>query len=86
MHTALFYIYCIEVLEEEYPVALDQLAYNQMFANSDFHSIFVEKDRSNKTGINLSTKGNNTETEPTVKLFGVKLDNKLNCDSHFRVV
>ena len=73
----------VEVLEEQSNVALDWLAYNEMIANPEkFHAIIVKKDRSDTTGINIKIKGQNIKTESTVKLLGVKLDNKLNFNPH----
>ena len=54
-----------------------------MIANPDnFQAIIVNKDRSDTTGINIKIKGQSIKTAPTVKLLGVKRDNKLNFNPH----
>ena len=47
-----------------------------------FQAIFIKKDRSDTSGIDISLSDKNINSEKTVKLLGVKLDNKLNFDAH----
>ena len=42
----------------------------------------IKKDRSDTTGIDISLSDKNIKSERTVKLSGVKLDNKLKFDAH----
>ena len=73
----------ISVLEDESDVALDWLESNQMIANPDkFHALIVKKDQAKTFGEKICIKGNEIHTESTVKLLGVKLDHKLNFDTH----
>ena len=54
-----------------------------MIANPEnVQSIWIKKDRSDTRGIDISLSDKNFKSEKTVKLSGVKLDNKLNFNPH----
>ena len=42
----------------------------------------IRKDQSDASGVNISIQGKSIKSEDSVKLLGIKLDNKLNFDSH----
>ena len=64
-------------------VALKWLKENEMIANpGKFQAIFIKKDRSDTSGTDISLSDKNIKSEKTVKLLGIKLDNKLNFDAH----
>ena len=72
-----------KVLEGEANVLLKWLKENEMIANpGKFQAILIKKDRSDTSGIEISLSDKNIKLEKTAKLLGVKLDNKLNFDSH----
>ena len=69
----------VRILEKETNVALTWLDRNEMIANPDkFNALLVRKDGENTTGQNISFQGHAIQSEETVKLLGVTLDNKLN--------
>ena len=73
----------VEVLEEEAGNALSWLDQNEMIANPNkFHALFVKKDQTDTSGINLDFLGQSIQSEESVKLLGVTLDYKLNFDPH----
>ena len=73
----------VKVLENEANNALSWLERNEMIANPDkFHALFVKKDQTDTSGINLDFQGHSIKSEETVKLLGVTLDYKLNFDPH----
>ena len=73
----------VRVLENEADSALSWLERNEMIANPNkFHALFVKKDQTNTSGINLNFQGHSIKSEETVKLLGVTLDYKLNFDPH----
>ena len=73
----------LKVLEGEANVALKWLKENEMIANpGKFQAILIKKDRSDTSGIDISLSDKNIKSEKTVKLLGIKLDNKLNFDPH----
>ena len=54
-----------------------------MIANpGKFQAILIKKDRSDTSGIDINLSDKNIKSEKTVKLLGIKLDNKLNFDPH----
>ena len=56
---------------------------NEMIANlNKFHALFVKKDQTDTSGINLDFLGQSIQSEESVKLLGVTLDYKLNFDPH----
>ena len=73
----------VKVLEEEAGNALPWIDQNEMIANPNkFHALFVEKDQTDTSGINLDFPGQSIQSEESVKLLGVTLDYKLNFDPH----
>ena len=73
----------LKVLEGEANVALKWLKENEMIANpGKFQAILIKKDRSDTSGIDINLSDKNIKSEKTVKLLGIKLDNKLNFDPH----
>ena len=73
----------IDVLEGEANISLEWLKNNDMIANPEkFHALLISKDQSNTSGVNISIQGKSIKSEDSVKLLGIKLDNKLNFDSH----
>ena len=73
----------IKILEEETNIAILWLNHNHMIANPEkFHSIIIQKSRKETTGNILNINQEQIESEPWVKLLGVKIDNKLNFDLH----
>ena len=73
----------LKVLEGEANVALKWLKENEMIPNPwKFQAIFIKKDHSDTSGIDISLSDKNIKSEKTVTLLGVKLDNKLNFDAH----
>ena len=73
----------VKVLEEEASNALSWLDQNKMIANPNkFHALFVKKDQTDTSGINLDCLGQSIQSEESVKLLGVTLDYKLNFDPH----
>ena len=73
----------LKVLEGKANIALKWLKENEMIANpGKFQAILIKKDRSDTSGIDISLSHKNIKSEKTVKLLGVKLDNKLNFDAH----
>ena len=73
----------VRVLEEEASNALSWLDQNEMIANPNkFHALFVKKDQTNTSGINLDFLGQSFQSTETVKVLGVTLDFKLNFDPH----
>ena len=54
-----------------------------MIANPEkFHALLIRKDQSDTSGVNISIQGKSIKSEDNVKLLRIKLDNKLNFDSH----
>ena len=73
----------LKLLEGEANVALKWLKEIEMTANpGKFQAILIKKDRSDTSGIDISLSDKINKSEKTVKLLGVKLDNKLNFDAH----
>ena len=73
----------IKILETESNIALVWLSNNNMIANpKKFHAIFVTKQRSETSNIELNIGDKTIKSEPWVKLLGIKIDNKLNFDLH----
>ena len=73
----------IDVLEGEANTSLEWLKNNDMIANPEkFHALLIRKDQSDISGVNISIQGKSIKSEDSVKLLGIKLDNKLNFDSH----
>ena len=73
----------VRVLEEEAGNALSWLDQNEMIANPNkFHPLFVKKDQTNTSGINLDFLAQSIQSTETVKVLGVTLDYKLNFDPH----
>ena len=71
----------VKVLEEEAGNALSWLDQNEMIANPNkLHALFVKKDQTDTSGINLDFLGQSIQSEESVKLLGVTLDYKLNFD------
>ena len=73
----------IDVLECEANISLEWLRNNDMIANpEEFHALLIRKDQSDTSGVNISIQDKSIKSEDSVKLLGIKLDNKLNFDSH----
>ena len=73
----------VKVLEDEAGNALSWLDQNEMIANPNkFHALFVKKDQTNTSGINLDILGQSIQSEESATLLGVTLDYKLNFDPH----
>ena len=47
-----------------------------------FNALIVKKDRSDTSGVPIKLKDHNIQSKTDVKLFGIKLDNRLNFDTH----
>ena len=54
-------------------IAILWLNHNRMIANPKFHSIIIQKSRKETTGNILNINQEQIESEPWVKLLGVKL-------------
>ena len=66
----------VRILENEADSALSWLERNEMIANPNkFHALFVKKDQTNTSGINLNFQGHSIKSEETVKFLGVTLAN-----------
>ena len=52
------------------------------YVSCKFHALLIRKDQSDTSGVNISSQGKSIKSEDSVKLLGIKLDNKLNFDSH----
>ena len=77
----------VEVLEEEAGNALSWLHQNEMIVNPNkFHALFVKKDQTDTSGINLDFLGQSIQSEESVTLLGVTLDYKLNFDRHISII
>ena len=73
----------IDVLEGEANISLEWLKNNDMIVNPEkFHALWIRKDQSDTSGVNISIQGKSIKSEDSVKLLRIKLDNKLNFDSH----
>ena len=75
----------VDVLEGEATISLEWLKNNDMIANPEkFHALLIRKDQSDTSGVNISIQGKSINSEDSMKLLGIKLDNhnKLNFDSH----
>ncbi len=73
----------IRILEQEANVAIDWLERNQMIANPDkFHALLATKGRDDTTGKTITIHRKQIQSEDTVKLLGVKIDQGLTFDEH----
>ena len=73
----------VKALEDEAGNALSWLDQNEIIAHpTKFHALFVKKDQTNTSGINLDFLGQSIQSAESVKLLGVTLDHKLNFDPH----
>ena len=73
----------VKVLEAEAGNALSWIDQNEMIANPNkFHALFVKKDQTDTSGINLDFQGQSIQSEKSIKLLGVTLNYKLNFDPH----
>ena len=62
---------------------LSWLNQNEIIANPNkFHALFVKKDQTDTSGLNLEFLGQSIQSAENVKLLGVTLDYKLNFDPH----
>ena len=73
----------IDVLEGEANISIKWHKNYDMIANPvKFHALWIRKDRSVTSGVNISIQGKSIKSEDSVKFLGTKLENKLNVDSH----
>ena len=73
----------IDVLEGEANISIKWHKNYDMIANPvKFHALWIRKDRSDTSGVNISIQGKSIKSEDSVKFLGTKLENKLNVDSH----
>ena len=73
----------VDILEKETGVALSRLELNEMIANTEkLHAILLRKNKSNTTGEKFNINGKIINSEETVKLLGVILDDKIDFDPH----
>ena len=77
----------IKSLEYETSKALAWLDNNKMIVNPDkFQCIICTKDKADNTGLECKIGNKTIKTEASVKLLGIKIDNKLNFEDHVRAV
>ena len=75
----------IKVLEAESEIAIDWFNKNEMIANaSKFHAIIVNRCGRHTGAHKLNIAGELIESEDSVPLLGVEIDNKLNFGKHIR--
>ena len=73
----------VKILEGESDIAISWLNKNNMISNPDkFHSLILSNDRTDNSGIDIKIGQKSIKSESYVKLLGVRIDNKLNFNSH----